>query len=73
MALKVNNRIEFVKDLLNSNVLVIFNDGDKVTRRKGRILTIDDNFIYILNERSGSYEAIALRNVIRIEFSNSKR
>jgi len=68
---KVDNRI--ISEMLRSKVLIVFNDGKSVATRIGRILAVDEHFIYIWSERSRSYEAIALHSIIRMEFFNSKR
>jgi hypothetical protein len=46
---------------LNKNVKVIFDDGDKITMRVGKLISVDDVFLYVENE------AISIKNVVRVE------
>jgi hypothetical protein len=53
-----------IKHFLEKRIVVIFNDGSRISRKEGILKNIDSNFLYI---DTGTTEGISIDQIIRWE------
>lgn len=56
--------VDGIETLLNKAVIVYYNDGVRVTRKNGRLLSAGSNFLLL--QTTAGQEAISTKNIVRV-------
>jgi hypothetical protein len=61
-----------LKDYVDKNVILFYDDGSSVSRKSGRVVSIDEGFIFIEAEEKPPI-AIPISRIVRIELAEGQK